>query len=110
MSRRSLPDTMVLSTVDLSQISLFVATREQALEARRRTHVEWSKGLSMEAYLQHDQRLEQLEHARDGRLFDWYVIQYPKYDSLFIEKHPAGSWPRGLTLKLSTSIARAKRE
>jgi hypothetical protein len=101
---------MALSTVDLSQISLFVATREQASEARRRTHVEWSKGLSMEAYLQHDQRLEQLEHARDGRLFDWYVIRYPTKTTLYSWKHPAGSWPRGLTLELSTSIALAKRE
>jgi hypothetical protein len=64
---------MAASTVDWSQISLFRATPAQIIESRKLSHVEWSQGLSMEAYLERDARLDDLEHAKDGRLTTWYV-------------------------------------
>jgi hypothetical protein len=64
---------MAALTVDWSQISLFRASPAQIIESRRLSHVEWSQGLSMEAYLERDARLDNLEHAKDGRLTTWYV-------------------------------------
>jgi hypothetical protein len=64
------------SSVDLSQISLFCATREQTLASRRRTHAQWAKGLSMPVYLLRDERLDQLDHTRDGRMRTWYDMSF----------------------------------
>jgi hypothetical protein len=70
-SSLTLPGSIM--ALDLSQISLFRATQAQKIESRKRTHVLWSRGLSLEAYLKRDERLEQHELARDGRWITWYA-------------------------------------
>lgn len=60
--------------VGLAELSLFPANRQQTIESRRRTHPQWSRGLSMEVYLRRDERLDELEHAKDGRMTTWCVL------------------------------------
>ena len=54
-----------------ADLSLFPATREQVVEARKRTSVQWAKGDSLEHYLQREVVLEKHEHAADGKHITW---------------------------------------
>jgi hypothetical protein len=60
--------------IDLSATSIFRATHAQTIESRKRTHVMWSRGLSMESYLRRDERMEVMEHASNDRLTTWCVV------------------------------------
>lgn len=70
----------------LSSLSLFVATLEQVFESRKRTSVEWGKGLTLEEYLDRDVVGEGEEFGKDGKLVTWYV-----YSNFEVYKNEAGS-------------------
>jgi len=57
---------MALATLTLSK-----ATPEQTLESRKRSHVQWHRGLDISQYLQRDAILDDFEHAKDGKLTTW---------------------------------------
>lgn len=59
--------------LDLAGLSLFPATPEQLLESRKRTHPQWSRGLSLEQYLKRDYVMDLEPHATDGKLITWYA-------------------------------------
>ncbi|KAI0777765.1 hypothetical protein BD413DRAFT_640527 [Trametes elegans] len=56
-----------------ADLSLFPATREQVVEARKRTSVQWAKGDSLEHYLQREVVLEKHGHAADGKHITWVL-------------------------------------
>ncbi len=56
---------------DFSSISLFPATPQQVTESRKRTSVQWAKGLTLEQYLERDRVMDNHEHAADGKLITW---------------------------------------
>ncbi|KAJ3497207.1 hypothetical protein NLJ89_g10380 [Agrocybe chaxingu] len=56
----------------LSSLTLFPATPAQVYESRKRSFVQWGRGVSLEAYLRRDARMDNHEVARDGRLTTWY--------------------------------------
>lgn len=68
-----------MTTTDLSTLSLFSATPEQIAEARRRTHNEWGKGLTLEEHLARYAGEDHLEGSRDGRFKTWYARRKPQY-------------------------------
>lgn len=55
----------------LSQLSLFVATRPQIEESRRRSYPEWGKGMTLEAFEERDNLLDRSEVAADNRFTTW---------------------------------------
>ncbi|KAF9449934.1 hypothetical protein P691DRAFT_702200, partial [Macrolepiota fuliginosa MF-IS2] len=57
----------------LSEISLYVATPEQTIVSRKRTAVEWGRGLTLDEYLDRDAVGEGEEFARDGKLITWVL-------------------------------------
>lgn len=65
---------MSSSESDLASLSLFPATHPQVLASRKRTHVQWARGLTVEQYLHRDSEFDKLEHAVDGKLTTWYVV------------------------------------
>ncbi|KAK7064792.1 hypothetical protein R3P38DRAFT_58207 [Favolaschia claudopus] len=62
-----------MTSDDLSALSLFPATPDQITEARRRTHLEWGKGLTLEEHLTRDANQDQFEGSLDGRLIIWVL-------------------------------------
>ncbi|KAL5537024.1 hypothetical protein ACEPAF_847 [Sanghuangporus sanghuang] len=58
---------------DLSLLSLFPATREQTLESRKRTSVQWGRGLTLQQYLLREDQLDVAEHAQDGKFTTWVL-------------------------------------
>ncbi|EKM56951.1 uncharacterized protein PHACADRAFT_91589 [Phanerochaete carnosa HHB-10118-sp] len=58
---------------DVLALSLFAATPEQVIESRKRTHMEWARGLSMEEYLKRDEIMDFQEHAANGKLMTWVL-------------------------------------
>jgi hypothetical protein len=60
--------------VAFSELTLVKATPEQAVEASRRSFVQWSRGMKMEEYLERDKVMSLHEHARDGKLIAWYIM------------------------------------
>ena len=59
---------------DLSQLSLFPATAEQVLEARKRGAVQWARGLPLDIILKVYDMLDMHECANDGKLITWCVL------------------------------------
>jgi hypothetical protein len=57
--------------MDPSTLTLFIANREQTIESRKRTHVQWGKDWSIERYLARDARLDEFEQASGGKLRTW---------------------------------------
>ena len=55
------------------KLSLFAATPEQIQESRKRSHASWSRGLSVEAYVERDNIMDLQEHATEGKLVTWYA-------------------------------------
>ncbi|KAF8213791.1 hypothetical protein K438DRAFT_1109863 [Mycena galopus ATCC 62051] len=64
--------------VELSALSLFLATPEQTTVARRRTLNEWGRGLTLEEHLARDAKQDQFDGSRDGRLNTWVLA--PRQD------------------------------
>ena len=62
------------NTFALSELSLFPATREQVIESRKRTAVQWGRGQSEEGYLRRDEAMDDHEHAANGRLITWFAF------------------------------------
>ncbi|KAG5643102.1 hypothetical protein DXG03_001566 [Asterophora parasitica] len=60
-------------TIALSSLSLFVATSEQVAASRRRTYVNWGKGMTEEEYLARDAFTDKHENAQNGRLITWVL-------------------------------------
>ncbi|KAL1746773.1 hypothetical protein HDZ31DRAFT_33402 [Schizophyllum fasciatum] len=58
---------------DLKDLSLYLATREQAIESRKRSFKQWNNGLSLEQYLARDVALENQENAIDGKFLTWVL-------------------------------------
>ncbi|KAL1703516.1 hypothetical protein EV121DRAFT_207724 [Schizophyllum commune] len=54
-------------------LSLYLATREQAIESRKRSFQEWANGLTLEQYLARDEALENQENAVGGRFLTWVL-------------------------------------
>ncbi|KAJ7232826.1 hypothetical protein B0H12DRAFT_1144566 [Mycena haematopus] len=63
---------------ELSTLSLFPATPEQITVARRRTLLEWGRGLTLEEHLARDASQDQFDGSRDGRLITWVLA--PRQD------------------------------
>lgn len=55
----------------LDQLILKPASRAQEIESRKRSSVEWAKGLTLEQYLGRDEKAELLDHAKGGKLVTW---------------------------------------
>ncbi|KAH6899517.1 hypothetical protein BKA70DRAFT_1313711 [Coprinopsis sp. MPI-PUGE-AT-0042] len=57
----------------LSHLSLFIATRPQIEESRRRSYPEWGKGMSPEAFEERDNLLDRSEVAGNDRFTTWVL-------------------------------------
>ncbi|KAH6899564.1 hypothetical protein BKA70DRAFT_1115409 [Coprinopsis sp. MPI-PUGE-AT-0042] len=57
----------------LSHLSLFVATRPQIEESRRRSYLEWGKGMAPEDYEELANRLDRSEVAAEDRFTTWVL-------------------------------------
>lgn len=57
--------------LELSSLSLYVATPEQLVESRRRTCKQWARGLTEEDYIQNHFDMDKYDNARDGKLITW---------------------------------------
>ncbi|KAG1887868.1 hypothetical protein F4604DRAFT_1645640 [Suillus subluteus] len=62
-----------MSSHDLAALSLYPATPAQVLETRERTWPHWGGSTTLEQYLQHYERMDEMEHARDGRMTTWVL-------------------------------------
>jgi hypothetical protein len=60
-----------LEMSELASLSLFPATPDQLIASRKRSSVEWARGLTLEQYLHRDAILEVMEHAVKGKLTTW---------------------------------------
>jgi hypothetical protein len=54
-----------------SKVSLYAATAEQIIASRKRTFVEWGRGLTVDEYLDRDAVGEGEDFGRDGKLMTW---------------------------------------
>ncbi|KAI0072075.1 hypothetical protein K474DRAFT_1711928 [Panus rudis PR-1116 ss-1] len=65
-----------MTSLDFSSLSLYSATKEQILEARKR-HVHYmmkfKKGWTVEEWLKRDAIMDEYEHARNGRQVAWVL-------------------------------------
>jgi hypothetical protein len=61
---------------ELAFLSLFPATPDQVIASRKRSSVQWAKGLTLEQYLHRDASLNVMIHAVDGKLTTWCVLIY----------------------------------
>jgi len=68
-----LSDTPTTPTMRLSDLSLYIATREQTIVSWKHTAVEWGIGLTLEEYIDREWIGEQKEFARDGKHITWRV-------------------------------------
>ena len=59
------------SLLNLSTLSLFIATPAQLLESRKRTFHQWAEGLTEEQYIERETSIEAMEHAADSKLIAW---------------------------------------
>lgn len=64
----------IYSILMLSKVSLYAATTEQIIASRKRTFVEWGRGLTMDEYLDRDAVGEGEEFGRDEKLMTWYML------------------------------------
>ncbi|KAF8630760.1 hypothetical protein AX17_005355 [Amanita inopinata Kibby_2008] len=71
-----------MTSVPLSELSIYPATPEQIKESRRRTSKEWGKGMSEEEYVRRDAMADDDDHARDGRLVTWVLAPRNESNSL----------------------------
>lgn len=80
-----------MASEDLSLYTLFPATQEQTIEARKRAHVQWSRGVSVDGYLARESRLDSGEHARDGKHTAWFDLSLLNYKIRIISNIVIGS-------------------
>jgi hypothetical protein len=74
--------------MDLTQISLFPATREQIQVHRKRTFQEWGRGLALEEYIKRDEAFDSMPHSMGGKFVVWLVLLtlcFLKSHRLFIQ-------------------------
>lgn len=57
----------------MDALSIYAATKEQILESRRRTHVEWGRGLTLEEYVAREEMLDTKPHATEGKMTIWVL-------------------------------------
>jgi len=57
--------------VDLASLSLFRATPGQVEESRRRRWPSKGGNLSLTEYIARDVKMDDMEHAKDGKLITW---------------------------------------
>ncbi|KAH6915165.1 hypothetical protein BKA70DRAFT_568086 [Coprinopsis sp. MPI-PUGE-AT-0042] len=57
----------------LSDLSLFVATRLQIEESRRRSYPQWGRGMSPEAWAERHERIDKAAVAAEDRLTTWVL-------------------------------------
>ncbi|TCD68758.1 hypothetical protein EIP91_009904 [Steccherinum ochraceum] len=62
-----------MSSPSLDTLTIYPATPEQTLESRKRSAVEWSKGRSLEQYVERDRIMDDHPHASNGRLTTWVL-------------------------------------
>ena len=77
----SLFDLIMMILPQMDALSIFPATKEQILESRHQTWTEWSRGLSLEAYLQREEMLNSQPHANNGKLTIWCVCPKSLFSS-----------------------------
>ncbi|KAG1811419.1 uncharacterized protein BJ212DRAFT_1301947 [Suillus subaureus] len=58
---------------DLAALLLYPATHAQVLETRERTWPHWGGSTTLEQYLQCCERMDEMEHTRDGRIMTWVL-------------------------------------
>jgi len=56
---------------DFASLSLFAATPDQVLASRKRTWVQWARGMTVEEYLYRDASMDVMDHAANGKLTTW---------------------------------------
>ncbi|KAH8823266.1 hypothetical protein DL96DRAFT_1532808 [Flagelloscypha sp. PMI_526] len=89
-------------TSALAHLTLFPATYSQARESRLRTHPDWSRGVTKEAYLRRDDYLATLDVAKDGKLTVWVLA--PRNDPETLDfLCSCESYKRPAILKTSSS-------
>lgn len=59
--------------IEPARLSLYPATDEQTFESRKRTFVQWNRGLDLDSYLGREKHFGQLPHAANGNLITWLV-------------------------------------
>ena len=91
----------------LAFLSIFPATPDQVIASRKRSSVQWAKGLTLEQYLHRDASLDVMTHAIDGKLTTWYVLIY--CDQPVCIPFEVGFWLQEMTRQPSISNAHAKR-
>ncbi|KAI0088857.1 hypothetical protein BDY19DRAFT_1041718 [Irpex rosettiformis] len=64
--------------VQLSELTLVKATPAQELDSCKRTFVQWSRGMTMEEYVERDKVMAQQEHCADGKWTTWVLV--PRHD------------------------------
>ncbi|TBU41719.1 hypothetical protein BD309DRAFT_964638 [Dichomitus squalens] len=69
--------------LSLADLSLFPATREQTIESRKRTLLQWGRGRSIKEYLHTEVILETREPAIDGKFVVWVLA--PRSDPTTID-------------------------
>jgi hypothetical protein len=64
-----------MNAEDLSSLSVFLATQEQIVEARKRGWLNWGRGRTTEEqFLQWYARGDHLEHVSNGKMATWCSI------------------------------------
>lgn len=57
--------------MDWTSLTIFPATTEQILESRKRTLVEWGRGMTEEEYIKREEYLDTKPHATEGKMVIW---------------------------------------
>ena len=63
--------TETTNSPSFADLSLFPATRQQIIESRKRSAVQWAGNMLLEEYLQRDVILDGQEQAAGGRFVVW---------------------------------------
>ncbi|KAI0341447.1 hypothetical protein BDW22DRAFT_304564 [Trametopsis cervina] len=63
-----------MATSSLSALTLVEATPEQEVDACKRTHVQWSRGMGMKEYIERDRIMSQQEHSSEGKWKTWVLV------------------------------------
>ncbi|KAI0635258.1 hypothetical protein C8Q77DRAFT_1156571 [Trametes polyzona] len=72
-----------MATGSLADLTLYPATPEQLDEVRKRTSVQWGKGLSLEDYIYRDILKSKLDISTNGKLITWVLV--PRNDPTTVD-------------------------
>ncbi|KDR67920.1 hypothetical protein GALMADRAFT_79036 [Galerina marginata CBS 339.88] len=61
--------------IPLCELSLFPATKAQIRVSRTRTFKQWGRGMTLEEYLDRDEKSDRHDVAKDGRLVTWVLAR-----------------------------------